>query len=108
MVTETQPQAWEASLMVTRTTPHTFLGWLMLPECRVAEWDSGHGTWGLGCGLTLTDELAGKEAIWGAAYRWAHLQHHEQGHTTYPWLLLETVESGDGWRKVAVTCGCKE
>lgn len=94
--------------------PTGFLGWLMIENCDSLRWEESSGSWVLPCGLTVTDELADRAVQDGRQLRNAHQAHHLHVGDYEPrerWMLVQSVETGDGleslWIKRTYGCDCK-
>ena len=56
------------------------------------------------CGLRISKDLPIPSTLW-PAMKWAHGQHHVQGHT-YPLYIVETVCSHEGTVTISYSCNC--
>lgn len=89
-------------MVIDNVWPKSFLAWLILPDCH-PKYDSG--VWEFPCGLCITDQLVATSDFSFNLLGKAHLKHHDHTrHATNAWSLISTVEEGEDWRKVIVTC----
>lgn len=98
-------------MLTIKAMPKTFLGHLAIRECNKIEFDIDAGTWDFGCGLVVSDELAGQDQRGLRMFGEMHRQHHIhaipfQNGSTRPWQIIETIETTDLSETIIVSCSC--
>lgn len=98
-------------LNLVETLPQTFLGNLAIRECNTIAFDVDAGTWNFGCGLVVSDELAGQDQRGLRMFGEMHRQHHAhaipfRNGSVRPWQIMEIVNTTDLSETITVSCNC--